>query len=187
MDDDYFSLSSILAENHKLDCTFTLPVRGLGYLEGGTEPDIQENAKVQLPMWLASTLSLNEFTTFPIPAPYSYRVKSALKASAPSVKLGNLVGGNGWWYKWGEKIASVLDDEPQLELLSMLLRTFANRLPSLQDLSAHHASSDHSGSEAGASSGETFKEGMEGEERELFAIGQESGRMTKKWYDTSRK
>lgn len=41
-----------------------------------------------------------------------------------------------------------------------------NRLPALQDLSAHHASSDHSVSEGGAGSGESFKDGMEGNERE---------------------
>jgi hypothetical protein len=41
-----------------------------------------------------------------------------------------------------------------------------NRLPALQDLSAHHASSDHSVPEGGAGSGEAFRDGMEGDERE---------------------
>jgi hypothetical protein len=59
MDDDYFSLSSILADSHvspsaclhppaneliwpeqKLSCTFTLDVEGLGYLESGTENNV---------------------------------------------------------------------------------------------------------------------------------------------------
>jgi hypothetical protein len=66
MDDDYFSIPSILADNHvsvihlhrdkfngirfcslvadangqKLSCTFTLDIPGLGYLEGSTEPDV---------------------------------------------------------------------------------------------------------------------------------------------------
>ena len=57
MDEDYFSLQSILADNHvrpltplgtqvadqclqKLSCSFTLDVPGLGYLEGGTEPNV---------------------------------------------------------------------------------------------------------------------------------------------------
>lgn len=48
----------------------------------------------------------------------------------------------------------------------MLLKAFAERLPALQDLSAHHASSDHSISESSATAGETFKDGMEGDERE---------------------
>jgi len=185
MDDDYFSLASILSDNHKLSCTFTLDVPGLGYLEGGTEANIHQHQKLELPFWLAQTLSLNEFTTFPLPPAYSPRVKAALNASSPSVKLSSLVGGNGWWYRWGRRIADVLDDQPQADLLSMLLRAFVNRLPPLQDLSAHHASSDHSVPEAGAGSGEALREGMEGDERELFAIGQDSGRTVKIWYDSS--
>ncbi|CAD6584506.1 MAG: DNA replication protein [Tremellales sp. Tagirdzhanova-0007] len=199
MDDDYFSLQSILADNHKLSCTFTLDVPGLGYLEGGNENDIRQQAKAELPFWLAQTLSLksvppsdicppallpSDFTTFPLPAPYTNRVRSALKASAPSVKLSNLVGGGGWWYRWGRRLAEVLDDEPQADLLNMLLKAFVNRLPALQDLSAHHASSDHS-VEGGSGSGESFKDGMEGDERELFTIGQGSGRTVKGWYDSS--
>lgn len=45
-------------------------------------------------------------------------------------------------------------------------KAFVGRLPSLQDLSAHHASSDHSVPEGGPGTGEAFREGMEGEERE---------------------
>ncbi|WWC67982.1 DNA replication complex GINS protein PSF3 [Kwoniella pini CBS 10737] len=185
MDDDYFSLNSILADNHKLSCSFTLDVEGLGYLEGGTDNNIHQHSKVELPFWLAQTLSLNEFTTFPLPPPYSNRVKSALNASAQSVKLSNLVGNNGWWYRWGRRIADVLDDEPQADLLNMLLKAFTNRLPALQDLSAHHASADHTLPEGSTSTGELFRDGMEGDERELFAIGQESGKMAKGWYDSA--
>ncbi|WVF69769.1 DNA replication complex GINS protein PSF3 [Kwoniella sp. CBS 6097] len=185
MDDDYFSLNAILADNHKLSCTFTLDVPGLGYLEGGSENDIHQHSKIEMPFWLAQTLSLNEFTTFPLPPPYSNRVKSALNASAQSVKLSNLVGGNGWWYRWGRRIADVLDDEPQRDLLNTLLKAFTNRLPALQDLSAHHASADHTLPETSTSTGEVFRDGMEGDERELFAIGQDSGRKAKAWYDSS--
>lgn len=72
MDDDYYSIDAILAENHvrelkrvddvytsltylrriclssqKLTCTFTLDVPNLGYLEGGSEPDVS--------IWMASS------------------------------------------------------------------------------------------------------------------------------------
>ncbi|ORY30340.1 hypothetical protein BCR39DRAFT_529262 [Naematelia encephala] len=185
MDDDYFSLQAILADNHKLSCTFLLDVPGLGYLEGGSDNDLKENTKVEIPFWLAQTLSLNEFTTFPLPPPYAPRVRSALNASPSSVKLSNLVGQGGWWYRWGRRLADVLDDVPQSELLGMLLRAFVGRLPNLQDLAAHHAGADHSAPEGGAGSGEAFKEGMEGDERELFGVGQDSGRLVKVWYDSN--
>lgn len=51
--------------------------------------------------------TISEFTTFPLPPAYSPRVRSALNASASSVRLSNLVGGNGWWYRWGRRIADV--------------------------------------------------------------------------------
>ncbi|WVQ83283.1 hypothetical protein IAT38_005422 [Cryptococcus sp. DSM 104549] len=185
MDDDYFSLTSILADNHKLSCTFMLDVPDLGYLEGGTEKDLQKNTKVELPFWMAHPLSTNELTTFTIPVPYGPRVNSALIASAPNVKLANLVGGNGWWYRWGRRIADIMDDQSNANLRSMLMKAFVGRLPTLQDLAAHHASADHTLPEA-SSKGDAFREGMEGDERELFTIGQDSGRMIKAWFDGKR-
>jgi len=41
-----------------------------------------------------------------------------------------------------------------------------NRLPALQDLSAHQASADHTLPENSTSTGEVFRDGMEGDERE---------------------
>lgn len=49
----------------------------------------------------------SEFTTFTVPQPYSQRVRSALNASAPNVKLSNLVGAGGWWYRFGAAIAKM--------------------------------------------------------------------------------
>lgn len=77
MDNDYYSLTAILSENHvragwlgrrtvlvtlltslqKLPCTFALDVPGLGYLEG-TDNDLRAGAKLELPMWLGQTLTL---------------------------------------------------------------------------------------------------------------------------------
>ncbi|KAL7420050.1 DNA replication protein [Cryptotrichosporon argae] len=184
MDDDYYSLNAILADNHKLACTFELDVPGLGYLEGGTEPDLPAGAKVELPLWLAQTLFHNGLVTFTLPTPYSARVKAALRASAPALRLSSLVGANGWWYRFGRRIADLHEEERDAQL-AMLREAFSNRLPPLQDLAAHHASSDHSIPEGGAGTGEAFKEGMEGDERELWAIGQDSGRAVKAWYDSS--
>ena len=67
------------------------------------------------------------------------------------------------WMPWLTSSLLAKDGDP---LLAMLLKAFIGRLPSLQDLSAHHASSDHSMSESGAGTGEAFKDGMEAEERE---------------------
>lgn len=135
---------------------------------------------------------------------------------------------------------SRLDDQPQADLLAMLLRVrpphthsfvrqsledqsrearraellqaLVGRLPALQDLAAHHAASDRSANESssGTITGEAFREGMEGDERECTSyspdhlvsiaamidksggadlvvcdFGQDSGRLVKNWYDSS--
>lgn len=41
MDDDYYSVESILAENQKVQCTFKVPIQDMGHLAGGTEPHVR--------------------------------------------------------------------------------------------------------------------------------------------------
>ncbi|RSH83375.1 DNA replication protein [Apiotrichum porosum] len=182
MDNDYYSLTAILSENHKLPCTFALDVPGLGYLEG-TDNDLRAGAKLELPMWLGQTLTLNDFVQFSPPAPFSRRVYAALKASAPSVRLSGFVGTGGWWYRFGTRIAHMWDNGGD-ELLQTLLKAFTGRLPPLHDLASHHASLDTT-IECGSGTGEAFRDGMEADERDLFSIGQDSGKVVKAWYDTT--
>lgn len=73
-------------------------------------------------MRTTDNFSTSQFTTFTLPLPYSSRVQSALVASPVSVKLSNLVGGNGWWYRWGKKLADMLEDEQATNIRNMLLR-----------------------------------------------------------------
>ncbi|GHJ86832.1 hypothetical protein NliqN6_3234 [Naganishia liquefaciens] len=192
---DYYAIDAILADTHKLACTFTLDVAGIGFLEGGNERDIKQYAKAELPFWMAERLSFHGFTMFPIPAPYSPRVRSALNASATSISLASLVGANGWWYTFGRNIYTLLEPPQSTALRATLLKTFIHRLPLIQDLATHYgASSAASGTAvtdggtgsgaAGLVAGEAFMEGMDAEERELFAIGQEGERKVKVWYDT---
>ena len=37
MEDDYYSVDSILAENQKIQCTFKVDVPDMGHLDGGNE------------------------------------------------------------------------------------------------------------------------------------------------------
>lgn len=79
-------------------------------------------------MHVSDNFSTSQFTTFALPLPYSSRVQSALVASPVSVKLSNLVGGNGWWYRWGKKLADMLEDEQATNIRNMLLRVSAKDL-----------------------------------------------------------
>ena len=40
MDDDYYSIESILAENQKIQCTFKVDVPDMGHLDGGKAGDV---------------------------------------------------------------------------------------------------------------------------------------------------
>ena len=40
MDDDYYSIDSILAENQKIQCTFKVDVPDMGHLDGGKAGDV---------------------------------------------------------------------------------------------------------------------------------------------------
>lgn len=40
MDDDYYSVDSILAENQKIQCTFKVDIPDMGHLDGGNERDV---------------------------------------------------------------------------------------------------------------------------------------------------
>lgn len=134
----------------------------------------------------------SEFTTFPIPAPYSPRVRQALNASSTNVKLSHLVGSSGWWYAWGRRISSILDDQQRREMLKTLSDAWQQRLGLVYDLGSHYGAAaatasissggkkggqgtgdlDADGGGTGNSAagggllfGEEFKEGMDAEER----------------------
>ena len=41
MEDDYYSIESILAENQKIQCTFKTDVLDMGHLDGGKAGDVR--------------------------------------------------------------------------------------------------------------------------------------------------
>ncbi|TFY59861.1 hypothetical protein EVJ58_g5514 [Rhodofomes roseus] len=56
MEDDYYSVESILAENQKIQCQFKIDIPDMGHLDGGNERDIKALSKIQIPMWMAYIL-----------------------------------------------------------------------------------------------------------------------------------
>ena len=41
MDEDYYDIEAILAENQKIQCTFKVSVPDMGHLDGGSERDVK--------------------------------------------------------------------------------------------------------------------------------------------------
>ncbi|KAH9071665.1 GINS complex Psf3 component [Lactarius deliciosus] len=174
MEDDYYSIDSILSENQKIQCTFKVDIPDMGHLDGGHERDIKAQSKIQLPLWLAFILI------------YSSRVRNALNAEAKSVRLSALVGAGGHWYGFGKIIMRLLDDAQANEMSDLLTKTFRDRLAEVIDQAQHFAALGPAG--GGGQSGDSalaFREGLEVTERELFSLAQESAKKTKQWYEST--
>ncbi|KZW04047.1 hypothetical protein EXIGLDRAFT_758350 [Exidia glandulosa HHB12029] len=188
MDNTYFDIDAIFAENQKLACTFLTDVPGLGYLDGGKERDIKKGTKMQLPYWLALPLLYAEHLEFTLPQPFGSRVRNALNADARSVRLASLVGVGNYWYAHGRNVVDILDETQGKPMADVLKDTFKGRLMDLMDQAQHFAGAGtgigvaHSGT---GDAGQEFREGLDQTERELFALAQESARRTKAWFESS--
>lgn len=81
---------------------------GLGYLEGSEEEDIHKHTRLELPYWMAQMLAVYDIISIQQPKPYGARVRSALNASASSVRLRDLVP---YWYAMALRLSQLLDSE----------------------------------------------------------------------------
>lgn len=104
MEDDYFSIDSILADNQKIQCIFSKKIPDLGHLWGGSERDIAAQGKYQIPIWMTYIVVYSDWADFNIPTPFGNRVRNALNAEPRSVRLSSLVGAGGLWYGFGKTI-----------------------------------------------------------------------------------
>ncbi|KAJ7591216.1 hypothetical protein C8J56DRAFT_1163225 [Mycena floridula] len=188
MDEDYFSIDAILAENQKLQCTFKRDIPDMGHLGGGSQRDIAALSKLQIPIWLLYILVYSNWADFNIPVPFGPKVRNALNAEARSVRLSNLVGAGGLWYGFGKTITSMLDDEQANEISNVLIKTFKDRLVDVVDQAQHFAALGPVGGGGGATgdTAQAFREGLDSTERELFTLAQESAKRTKRWYEESK-
>ncbi|KAH8106057.1 GINS complex, Psf3 component [Cristinia sonorae] len=175
MGDEYYDIEAILAENQKVQCTFKVDVPDMGHLAGGEDRDIKATSKLQIPMWMAYILIYSDYADFNIPHPFSSRVRNALNAEARSVKLTSLVGQGGM----------CLNDDPAVEMSNVLVKTFRARLTEIIDQAQHFASIGASTAGNSGDQGMAFREGLDGTERELFALAQWSVKMMKRWHESS--
>ncbi|KAJ3790547.1 hypothetical protein GGU11DRAFT_762955 [Lentinula aff. detonsa] len=186
MDNDYFSIDAILAENQKIQCKFKQRIPEMGHLGGGSERDILPLSKRQIPIWLAYIIVYSDWADFDIPQPFSNKVRNALRAEPRSVRLSNLVGAGAGWYVLGKTIMDMLGDEQGVEMSEMLITTFKGRLVDVIDQAQHFAVLGSVGGGGGGgvdSAPQMFREGLDTTERELFVLAQESARRMKKWYE----
>ncbi|KAF8303267.1 GINS complex Psf3 component [Clavulina sp. PMI_390] len=187
MDNDYWSIEGIYAQSQKIDCTFLTDVPNLGHLDGGDEPNIAAQTKMQLPFWLAGPLIINGHADPWVPQPFRLRVQKALNAEPKSVKLSQLVGTGGSWYNFGSQCSDlwsiISPDEPfSHELAEVLQKAFRSRMVELVDQAQNFGTGS-----GGDAAGNEFREGLESTERELFLLVQKSAQQAKQWAESTEK
>ncbi|KAJ7228869.1 hypothetical protein GGX14DRAFT_547763 [Mycena pura] len=182
--DDYFSIDAILAENQRVGCRFKIDIADMGHLGGGGERDITRSNTLQLPIWLVYTVVLSDWADMIMPPAFGSKVRNALKADPCSVRLSGLVGAGGLWYVFGKTIMEILDKKQ--EMSDLLTNTFRKRLVQVIDQAQHfNALGPAGGVGPGGDSAQSFREGLDGTERELFALAQEGAKRMKRWYEES--
>ncbi|KAI5894055.1 uncharacterized protein SCHCODRAFT_02623594 [Schizophyllum commune H4-8] len=187
MEEDYFSIDAILAENQKIQCTFRRDIPDMGHLGGGNTKDIKAGAKVAIPIWLAYVLIYSEWVDFTIPTAFGPKVKNALSAEEKSVRLSGLVGAGSSWYSFGKTVMDILIEEQGKDMSDMLTRTFHKRLLEIIDQAQHFAALGPVGGGGSGNAAQSFREGLDATERDLFTIAQESAKRTKKWYEETER
>ncbi|KAF8345988.1 hypothetical protein F5887DRAFT_1187461 [Amanita rubescens] len=187
---DYYNIDAILAENQKIQCKFKQRIPDMGHLGTGMERDarptgicfIIPNAKLQLPVWLSYIVLYSDWADLVVPMPFTPRVYSALKAEPRSVQLASLMGAGASWYMLGRIVMDIVQGGRAQELSTTMTETFKARLTEVIDQSQHFA---NLGPSVGRSedAAQTFREGLDITERDLFTLARDSAKATKLWYD----
>ncbi|WFC97693.1 DNA replication protein [Malassezia yamatoensis] len=135
MEQDYWSVETILAENQRIPCIFNVDVPGLGYLEESGETDvsvklmkIHKNARIELVYWMAHMLAIYDIVTIQMPRAYGSRVRAAIDASPTSLQLHNLLP---HWYALAARLAQLLESST---LSTLLQKTYVGRTALIYDL-----------------------------------------------------
>ncbi|KAF7301455.1 Dna replication complex gins protein psf3 [Mycena indigotica] len=160
MEDDYFSIDAILAENQRVGCRFKVDIPDMGHLGGGADRDIKKGTNLQLPIWLIYTVILSDWADMIMPPAFGAKVRNALNAEPCSVRLSGLVGAGGLWYGFGKTIMELLDNKADMSQL--MTNTFRQRLIQVIDQAQHFSTL----AQTAGDGAQSFREGLDGTERE---------------------
>ncbi|XP_022207115.1 DNA replication complex GINS protein PSF3 [Nilaparvata lugens] len=126
----YFSIEEILASQEKVPCTFRRTANNLGILDPSAEDGIiQRGAVVEIPLWLAKTLSRTNHGLVRMQLPKIYKdvYRDSLVADASVVDLYKM---SKFFYSFGKQLSDC-DEANSKELRNLLTETFKNRFRQL--------------------------------------------------------
>jgi GINS complex subunit 3 len=84
----FLDIDEILSEEERLPCIFSVDASGLGGLDPAIEShDLPAHSKVDLPLWLAHTLTDKNMVEIELPRHYGSRIREDIMAGASAVPL----------------------------------------------------------------------------------------------------
>ncbi|KAI9012745.1 hypothetical protein BC832DRAFT_589730 [Gaertneriomyces semiglobifer] len=167
MNEDYWDIDAILADQSRIPCSFRMDVPGYGFLEGNHDIDLAAGAKVELPYWLAEHLAIHDLVELELPVCFGHRVRNDLAASPMAVNLNRLCP---YFYRFGVKIINLVVDAMLPTILSNALKA---RLPLIMDYTqTSKLRTDRS----------DFIMTLDETEKDIYKLGHESASQMTQWH-----
>lgn len=118
----YYNIDDILAEDERVTCEFLTDAVDCGYLDPSCPTaDLPCGSKVELPLWLASSLAQKNDVRVHVPPYFASKFRKHIRASPASV---NLRDKSQYFYKIGSNLTELLDETDSEEVKELLRIAF---------------------------------------------------------------
>lgn len=102
-------LDAILSEEERIPCVFQMDAQGLGFLDPTNDrSNLQQGAKVELPLYMAKALTQRGMTEMELPKHYELKMRHNIAASALNI---NLKEYTPYYFEVGMELAAQLRDK----------------------------------------------------------------------------
>ncbi len=113
----YLDLDTILSEEERVPCVFQFEVAYLGFLNPNDNEDsesLPKSSKVELPVWLATSLANTNVVTIEAPKHFGTKMRDEIRAGAESINLKEF---SYYFFEVGLKLCRVNQDSSLLGAL----------------------------------------------------------------------
>mmetsp|Transcript_46298 Transcript_46298/g.93458 ORF Transcript_46298/g.93458 Transcript_46298/m.93458 type:complete len:193 (+) Transcript_46298:19-597(+) len=167
MQAEYFSVDTLSLDDERVPCVTELEFAGLGHFAPGAHTeDLENETKVELPLWLATVLQAKKAVSVDFPKQYKERFRDRLESGPAAV---NLREQSPYYFAVGELLAHLKrDDELQKKLLFAFTGDRFQRIMDLAFNSQNEDVTEHTRS---------FTEG----EQKLFDAGYHASASFSRW------
>jgi len=105
----YLDVDSILCEEERIPCVFQVDGAGLGFLDSSNDnPNLPAGSRVELPLWMAKTLTQKMMTTMELPKYFERRMRDNIAAGASNINLREF---SSYYFEVGMQIAAEKKDK----------------------------------------------------------------------------